>query len=546
MVRLHRFIGIFLLCIFFFTLPIILIRADELDDVSKELESLKTDLSKKEADHSQLAGQLAGIRQRVSSIEREIAQKEKEVAEGEKVLDHQRKLLYARANSYYKNINKNAFSLIHLLVADNFSESIQNFFYQSVLVDNDKNDIIRIVLYIKGLEDKKASLAREKTGLAALNIEIDKQAKLLEGEISTTRQKVAQLTEKQTSLIAAKLASLNIPRSAGTSLKGCSSDLTNGKSSGFSPSLGFFSYGVPHRNGLNQYGAKGRADAGQNAQQILSEYYPNMSLKTDYDANAQVNVDGNGTFSIEDYTKRIFEVPESWPMETLKAQAVAARTYALNSMQRNGHICTSEACQVFHPEEKGGRWNEAVDATRGWVLMDGGNPGFTQYASTHGGYIRNLGKFDGTGGNPGNFGDLNSRAYDKDSPWFYCDWGSRSEYGGTAWLKTSEVADIANVILLARADSGTSSHLSQTDAGGDSWDAEKVKAELRARGGHPYNNVTDVSIGADFSSGTTTSVSVSGDGSGGSFSGDEWKNWFNARAPANIYISGPLYNFEKR
>ena len=232
----------------------------------------------------------------------------------------------------------------------------------------------------------------------------------------------------------------------------------------------------------------------------------------------------------------------------LKAQAVAARSYALN-VTGNGskEICTTESCQVFKPDPKGGNWEQAVNATAGWVLMDGGSPAFTQYASTHGGYIKSIGKFDGPGGNPGNFGDLNSRAYDKDSPWFYCDWGSRSEYGGTAWLKTSEVADIANVILLARRDSGTSSHLSQTDAGvPDTWDAEKVKVELRARGGSPYNHVTDVSIGADFGSGSTASVNVSGDGSGGSFSGDEWKNWFNARAPANIYISGPLYNFEKR
>ncbi|OGK60341.1 hypothetical protein A3G67_00470 [Candidatus Roizmanbacteria bacterium RIFCSPLOWO2_12_FULL_40_12] len=551
MVQLRKFIGIFFVCAFFFFLPLVLIRADELEDVTKQLETLRADLSKKEADHGKLSQQLDGIKQRVVFIEQEIVKKEREVREGEKILDRQRTLLYARARSYYKNINKNAFSLLNLLVSDNLSSSLQNFFYQSVLVDEDRNEIIKIVLYIKGLEDKKESLARERVGLAALKVEIDKQTQLLAGEISTKKQQVAQLTEKQTSLIAAKLASLNIPRSAGTSSKGCSSDLTNGKSSGFSPSLGFFSYGVPHRNGLNQYGAWGRAKAGQNEETILSEYYPGKSLNKGYDQGVQIKTNTGWSGSIEDYVKRIYEVPDSWTdnnLAVLKAQAVAARSYALN-VTGNGskEICTTESCQVFKPDPKGGNWEQAVNATAGWVLMDGGSPAFTQYASTHGGYIKSIGKFDGPGGNPGNFGDLNSRAYDKDSPWFYCDWGSRSEYGGTAWLKTSEVADIANVILLARRDSGTSSHLSQTDAGvPDTWDAEKVKVELRARGGSPYNHVTDVSIGADFGSGSTASVNVSGDGSGGSFSGDEWKNWFNARAPANIYISGPLYNFEKR
>jgi len=223
-------------------------------------------------------------------------------------------------------------------------------------------------------------------------------------------------------------------------------------------------------------------------------------------------------------------------------------------MQRNGHICTTEACQVFHQEEKGGRWNEAVAATAGWVLMDGGGPGFTQYASTHGGYILNLGKFDGDGGNPGSFADLNSRAYDGpshgNSPWFYCDWGSRSQYSGTAWLRTSEAADIVNVILLARKDSGTGDHLYQTDKphpyGGEIWNEDRVKQELRNRGITPYSNVSDVSVSIDFSSGKTSSVNVSGDGGSNSFSGDEFKSWFNLRAPANIQIVGPLYNIEKK
>jgi len=54
-------------------------------------------------------------------------------------------------------------------------------------------------------------------------------------------------------------------------------------------------------------------------------------------------------------------------------------------------------------------------------------------------------------------------------------------------------------------------------------------------------SVTDVSIGVDFGSGKTTSIS----GGGISASGEEFKDWFNLRAPANIQIVGPLYNVEK-
>lgn len=523
-----------------------IVLADELDDVTKELESLKTELANKESKHENLKTQFEGIKQRVVIVEREIVKKEQEVTEGEKNLSKQKILLNERAKSYYKNINKNSDFFMTLFTTGDFSKSIQNFFYQKTVVDEDRNAIIRMALMIKDLEDKKQSLVGEKARLASLKVEIDKQSEALAGQIEGDKQKIASLSQRQQSLIASKQASLNIPRSAGTSARGCSSDLVNGKDPGFSPKIGFFTYGAPHRNGLNQYGAKGRADAGQNAEQMLSDYYPGFALKKDYDQNAQVNVDGNGSFSIEDYTKRIFEVPAEWPMEALKAQAVASRTYALNSMQRNGHICTTEACQVFHPEEKGGRWNEAVDATRGWVLMDGGNPGFTQYASTHGGYIQNLGKFDGSGGNPGSWAELNERAYDKESPWFYCNWGSRSEYGGTAWLKPAEVADIANIISLAKCDSSSISHLYQPDKanpeGTDTWDANKVKEKLRACGGSPIDSATDVSVGVDFGSGKTTSITVGGK----SFGAAEFKDWFNLRAPANIQIVGPLFNVEKR
>src|SRR3990172_3025904 len=156
--------------------------------------------------------------------------------------------------------------------------------------------------------------------------------------------------------------------------------------------------------------------------------------------------------------------------------------------------------------------------------MDGGNPGFTQYASTHGGYILNLGKFDGSGGNPTNFSELNERAYDRESPWFYCNWGARSQYGGTAWLKSEEVADIANVILLARYSDVDKEHLYQVDKR------------------NPVGDGSNTSVSVDFGSGKTSSVNVGGT----SFDAGEFKDWFNLRAPANIQIVGPLFNVEKK
>ncbi len=542
--------------------------ADELEDINKKLDELQKSLqssiqatTNNEQEVNKLNSQLEGIKAQVAKIEADIKVKENEIQEGDARLKKQKELLDTRIVSFYKNKGKANDALLQVLVTDNLTLFLKQFTYQQSLLEDDRRTIIRIVSMVRDLEEKKENLESEQQRLIPIKEQIAKQSEFLAGEVASAKsyqsklqQEIVTLSARQQEILAQRIASLNIPRSAGTSVRGCSDDRS--VDPGFSPRLAFFTYGAPHRNGLNQYGARGRALANQNEEQILSEYYPGLSLKKDYDTNAQVNVDGNGTFSIEDYVKRIYEMPDSgngWDannLAALKAQAVAARTYALNKMQRIGSICTTEACQVFKPEPKGGNWEQAVNATAGWVLMDGGSPAFTEYASTHGGYILNIGKFDGRDGNPGSFSELNDRAYDKDSPWFYCDWGARPEYNKTAWLKTDEVADIINTLLLVKRDSGTAENLYQTDkpnpAGKETWNADKVKSELKNRGGSAYNSVSDISVSADFGSGKSVTVNVNGDAGSNSFNASEFKDRFNLRAPANLQIVGPLFNVEKR
>jgi len=451
-----------------------------------------------------------------------------------------------------------------MLVADNLSDSFCKFSYQRSLVNEDKNTIIKVVLYIKNLEEIKASLTTEKNQLTYVKQEVDTQSKVLSSQISQTRSKIAQLSTRQQQLISERLAALGISRSA-ASLGRCDSDLTNGRDPGFSPRFAFFTYGVPNRVGMNQFGAYGRAKAGQNEEEILRAYYDNFELKKDYDKSININVNGYGSYNIEDYVKRIYEVPESWGadgMASLKAQAIASRSYALAYTNNgSGSICATEQCQVFHSDPKGGAWEQAVNDTAGWVMVQGGSPIKAWYSSTHGGYIlksseigwsdtswtKHANDFDGS---VGSFSDLSSKAYDRESPWFYCDWGSRSEYNKTAWLKTEELADMVNVVLLARADSSTQEHLYQVDKphpyGGEVWNQDKVKQELKNRNISYFNRIDSGSVGADFSYGKTSSINFSGDSGSVSFDGAEFKNFFNLRAPANIQIVGPLYNIEKR
>jgi stage II sporulation protein D len=104
---------------------------------------------------------------------------------------------------------------------------------------------------------------------------------------------------------------------------------------------------------------------------------------------------------LDHYVMGVREVPGSWPMEALKAQAVAARTYALWEIDKGYwkrfgfDVCATVSCQVYQGAtaelgERGRRWVAAVNATKGQVLLDAaGKPALTRYHSSSGGRTLN-------------------------------------------------------------------------------------------------------------------------------------------------------------
>ncbi len=551
--------------------------SDELSDITKKIQDLTTALNESikattplESQLNSLKKQVDGIKNRLSFIENDIVIKEKNINEGYKNLAKQELILNQAIRDFYIKSYYNSPIWI-FFSGSSVTDITQVLAYQKAATNQDKAIITNIALSIQDLETKKKNLENEKKQLSSLKLSLDEQSTKLDEVVSGAKKyqaglssKIAELSAKQQQILGQRLASLNIPLFAYNTQGGCSSDLTNGKDPGFSGRFGFFTYGVPNRVGLNQYGAWGRAKAGQDYNQILQAYYSFDSI-SNANQSIQIRVDGYSTYSIEEYVKRIYEVPDSWTdnnLAALKAQAIAARSYAL-AYTNNGlnSICATDQCQVFKADPKGGNWDSAVNQTAGQVMIQGGNPIKAWFSSTHGGYIHSSGDIgwsstswtkntqDGSA-NIGSFGDLKSNAYDKDSPWFYCDWGARSQYGGTAWLKSNEIADITNVLLLVQKDGGTKEHLYQTDkpnpAGTDTWDENRVRQELTGRGSTPFSNVSSLSVNADFSSGKTGSVTISGDGGTVTFSGSDFKNYFNIRAPANIQIVGPLYNVEQK
>jgi stage II sporulation protein D len=97
--------------------------------------------------------------------------------------------------------------------------------------------------------------------------------------------------------------------------------------------------------------------------------------------------------SMDEYLRGVIptEMPASWHPEAVKAQAVAARTYATWSRSqypsRYYQICDTTSCQVYRGvDAEDPRSNAAVTATAREVLTYGGKPAFTQFSSSSGGW----------------------------------------------------------------------------------------------------------------------------------------------------------------
>jgi stage II sporulation protein D len=114
---------------------------------------------------------------------------------------------------------------------------------------------------------------------------------------------------------------------------------------------------------------------------------------------------------LEDYLAGIDEMPSRWHPEALRAQAIAARTYAWYSIGQDSFdgydVCATTACQVYRgigatlDADRGDAWLEAVADTAGQVLLHEDRPILARYFSTSGGHtVANEVAFPSSGPRP--------------------------------------------------------------------------------------------------------------------------------------------------
>lgn len=100
--------------------------------------------------------------------------------------------------------------------------------------------------------------------------------------------------------------------------------------------------------------------------------------------------------ALEDYVKGVipYEMSGSWPVEALKAQAVAARTYAVRNLDAHRSygfdVCNTTHCQVYYGTGNASHYptdrsDQAAEATWGEFLWYNGELASTNFASSNGG-----------------------------------------------------------------------------------------------------------------------------------------------------------------
>ncbi|MBN1916238.1 hypothetical protein JW796_04655 [Candidatus Dojkabacteria bacterium] len=291
----------------------------------------------------------------------------------------------------------------------------------------------------KDLESRKVELAQQLEKLNSTIASTSGAVAGIRGQIGTVQSAIGQLSEEQKAIKALEDIQTGGSTNGGTLpiesgeiyFTGRGRDLYQG-----------------HGVGMSQFGAYGAAQKGWTAQQIVTFYYSQTKIEQ---RSAVVSVSGYGNMDMETYVAGLGEVPDKacgtqeqvnsnpakyavdnpstiwdcWPAEAIKAQVIAARSYA---MSYGGTICTTASCQVY----KGGtnkQW--AADETSKQVIVSTG-------ATHNGQVIRALYSSDnnqgyGTADNDTVFSSFNGVG----TPYSYLrhvnDTGTAASYSYTNW-----------------------------------------------------------------------------------------------------------------
>jgi SpoIID/LytB domain protein len=124
---------------------------------------------------------------------------------------------------------------------------------------------------------------------------------------------------------------------------------------------------------------------------------------------------------VEQYLRGMGEVRDPhWPPASLRAQATAARTYAMRAMAASRELCDDQRCQVYlGADAEYAAMDKAVADTRGQVLQFNGRLAAAVYSANGGGFSASREEGFGTAADDGAYPYLRAAAYTTEDtrPW---------------------------------------------------------------------------------------------------------------------------------
>lgn len=527
-----------------------------INSYNQTLEAISKANSNNRQELEGLKNQVIRLKNQLIALDKQLVKLGQDVFEREVKMGVRKELFYEKVRSDY--VRKREMPLLKVMFA---SQTAKDFFrnvaYREKLAKGDQEVIANVGQEIADLNAQSSILNAQKKNLAGLRTRVDKQAEFLAGEVAKADRyvsdlagKVAALTARQQEILAERSGSFiadvgdsELADDYNASIKGFRESAPTG-------SFAAFAFGAyTHRKGMSQYGARGRVAKGQNYHDILKAYYGKDVTKVD--TGGTIKVAGFGNLDFEGkYLLGIAEMPSSWPKEALKAQAVAARTYAYRYKIGGQTICTDEGCQVFRrskADNPPSEWRQAVEETRGEIIEGV----VTYYSSTAGGYLTTMGwdTTDGSGG--GNFFD---KMYEKigGSPWAYKAWYTKgyspdSDKCGRSnpWLSNEEFADLVNAALVVR--SGNGGETGRVTPNSSCWGGNPYSRSELQQVAAKYGGVGRVdSVVVHQGNGSTNEVIINGSIN---ISGNDFRKGFNLRASGRMSIPQngfAFFNIEKK
>lgn len=548
----------------------------EISSISKSNATLSTKLAELKTEKGKLEKLLNSINSDLVYLEEENKRQESDLIELASKYSLQQALYSIESQ---KNI------LVTLFESTDLRHVLDRFLYYS--------------LQSREMKEQKELLQTKQQGILARRAQIENEQGNLQKSLSTVNQEIAKV-EDQLSVYAASLSksygqknslvtdinkltkaaqkaiekkvSSSTPTTGGGVGASSGSGLVNGSTNNTgSGTLSIIVGGVLFKKTNNAIKVVAANDelklVGKNTTEFAGTLEFNKSFGTLSNGTKIYVVN---SLSMDKYLWGLSEMPSSWPLEALKVQAVAGRTYATYKMRYGGYG-TFDLLDYVQDQEYSGlskikssygsNWKQAVDSTSGKVLEYGGKTILAYYSADNAGH-----SVSGSENNFGSFGYLAAKPdrYQENGLWksygsvncgYWIIQGNKPNFPWCGQTRQSEgintmdrMEDYLNgaIYYTLYGKMVTTGELSP--AALQSFLSSKGKLSIQEKVGeisdikHVYN-VGEQSIVGETK--YTKYVVVTGAKGSYTVSGTAFKTSYNVRAPYNNAVYSTLYDIKK-